>query len=104
MKLLNAAVAALVVLASLSVADATNASVARPAPSVSQSDGKSWGGSAKATCKCKDGVCMPVSCSVEGKATYEDAKKALKAAIEAKIRAENGKLDGEISFSIKIKF
>ena len=91
--------AVLAALGSYSAANASSVETGKTNTSVSQSDEqkKSWKGTASATCKCSNGVCLPVSCSVSGKATYEAAKNALKTAIEAKIKAEDGKLDGEIT-------
>ena len=98
------AIAAFVSAGGMVNAECTAVESINPVQIKTRLDDKKWGGSASATCKCANGVCKPVSCDVTGNATYEDAKKALKAAIEAKIKAENGKLDGEISFTIEFKF
>lgn len=63
-----------------------------------------WRGTATATCKCTDGTCKVITCEVKGAASYEDAKRRLKAEIEAKARTENGRVVGEASFSITKEF
>ncbi|MFO0905774.1 MAG: hypothetical protein U0939_22390 [Pirellulales bacterium] len=59
-----------------------------------------WRGTATATCKCADNKCKVITCEVKGAASYEDAKRRLKAELEAKARTENGRIVGEASFSI----
>ena len=60
-----------------------------------------WSGYATATCRCQNGTCHPVACSVEGAVTYTAAKLQLEWKIAAEIQAARGQQVGSISFSIR---
>jgi hypothetical protein len=64
-----------------------------------------YGGSARCVIECKDNVCKSIdaSCAFMFE-TRTDAERALRMAIEARARAEGGRITGGISFSIEAKF
>src|SRR5262245_27386937 len=69
--------------------------------------GPKYGGTARCEYECtKDGKkeCKIATCSASGYATYEDAEKALRAKIEAEVRADKGTIKGSITFSISKEF
>jgi hypothetical protein len=65
---------------------------------------KRWRGTASATCKCSDGRCVPIVCTVTGQLSYEAARSALKYQIEAQATSTGGHIEGSISFSISAEF
>lgn len=68
---------------------------------------KSFKGTATCAMECmKNGktFCKPESCAVSGCRSEVEAKRKLEANLEAKVKAQNGRIVGKISFDIKVEF
>jgi hypothetical protein len=63
-----------------------------------------YGGTASCMMRCRDGTCRFENCSGSGYLSYEDARRALQLKLEAKVRSEAGRIEGEIGFKIEKEF
>ena len=80
-----------------------------PNPSVSAESAlthqdEKWSGSASCTIKCADSTCKILTVHCPLAVSYSDAERKLRAKIEAEARAQGGKVEGSISFDIKMQF
>jgi hypothetical protein len=76
----------------------------KPRPPAPPPKKTTYKGTAGCQMLCTNGQCKQVNCSVSGCVTKEDAERKLKAMIEAKVQAENGRIQGSISFSISAEW
>lgn len=94
--------ALLVAVATVCLPNVSSASPAETSKSVAKDtpQTKKWNGTASATCVCKDGKCVPLSCTVVGAFSQSEAKRQLKQKIEFQASLEGGKVSGSIQYSI----
>lgn len=76
----------------------------QPKPQSAPPKKKTFKGTAECQMKCANGQCRPESCSVSGCLTKEDAERRLRAELKAKVTAEGGTINGEISVSVSLEF
>ncbi len=66
--------------------------------------GGKWRFHAEATCRCDDQSCKTIACDGESGVSYEDARFKAMLTLQGKARAENGRIEGTPSVTIRFEF
>jgi hypothetical protein len=76
--------------------------------SIGHTEGESlrgkWKYHAQATCRCADNSCKVITCDGESGVSYEDARFKALLALQFQARAENGRIEGTPTITVRVEY